>query len=170
MSRTTTSQTTHMAGTPAQDRHALTPLRAAAGLLAAVTIAAIFLPMPDPRLPPAPVDGQAFWELPTGSRIAYVHLPPNKATTPSGPLVFLHGGPGVADMRTRLTLTFADRLSPYGGTRNAPGRRAHVSAQPEAAATKHVSTVLNEALECFPVRVIERDGPASAHLRRLSGA
>jgi proline iminopeptidase len=33
------------------------------------------LPMGDPRLPPAPVEGQRFWELPTNSRIAYVSVP-----------------------------------------------------------------------------------------------
>jgi hypothetical protein len=31
-------------------------------------------PLDDPRLPPAPVQGQRFWELPTGSRIACVRL------------------------------------------------------------------------------------------------
>ena len=34
------------------------------------------LPMGDPRLPPAPVEGQRFWDLPTGSRIAYLRVPP----------------------------------------------------------------------------------------------
>src|ERR671910_10670 len=53
------------------------------------------LPMDDPRLPPAPVAGQRFWELPTGSRIAYVRLPA-RGRARATPVVFLHGGPGLA--------------------------------------------------------------------------
>jgi proline iminopeptidase len=51
----------------------------------------------DPRLPPAPVEGQRFWQLPTGSRIAYVERPARGRPRPT-PVVFLHGGPGIADM------------------------------------------------------------------------
>jgi proline iminopeptidase len=54
-------------------------------------------PVHDPAIPPTPVRGQAFWELPTGSRIAYVKVPAVGARKPD-PIVFLHGGPGVADM------------------------------------------------------------------------
>jgi proline iminopeptidase len=58
------------------------------------------LPMDDPRLSSVPVEGQRFWELPTGSRIAYVGLPAEgDARSPSTPVLFLHGGPGVPDMR-----------------------------------------------------------------------
>jgi proline iminopeptidase len=98
MSRTTTSQPNQVPDTHAPGRHALPLLRAVTGILALVIVAAVCVPMTDPRLPPAPVDGQAFWDLPTGSRVAYVHLPPTAAFL-SGPLVFVHGGPGVADMR-----------------------------------------------------------------------
>jgi proline iminopeptidase len=56
------------------------------------------LPMDDPRLPPAPVEGQRFWNLPTGSRIAYVRMPAEGRAKPA-PVVFLHGGPGVPDMK-----------------------------------------------------------------------
>jgi proline iminopeptidase len=49
----------------------------------AVFVVAVLVPVGDPRLPSAPVAGQRQWALPTGSRIAYV---------------FLHGGPGIADM------------------------------------------------------------------------
>jgi proline iminopeptidase len=56
------------------------------------------LPMGDEQLPPAPVAGQRFWELPTGSRIAYVRVPA-VGKERSTPVVFLHGGPGVPDMR-----------------------------------------------------------------------
>ncbi|QYJ15540.1 2-succinyl-6-hydroxy-2, 4-cyclohexadiene-1-carboxylate synthase [Rubrobacter xylanophilus DSM 9941] len=56
------------------------------------------LPMDDPRLPPASVEGQRFWDLPTGSRLAYVRVSAEgKSAKP--PLIFLHGGPGVPDMR-----------------------------------------------------------------------
>jgi proline iminopeptidase len=54
------------------------------------------LPMGDPRLPPAPVEGQRFWEVSTGSRIAYV---PAEGRVREAPIIFLHGGPGVPDMK-----------------------------------------------------------------------
>jgi proline iminopeptidase len=59
--------------------------------------ATALLPVGDPRLPPAPVADQRYWELPTGSRIAFVHRPALATPRPT-PVVFLHGGPGVADM------------------------------------------------------------------------
>jgi proline iminopeptidase len=54
-------------------------------------------PLDDPRLPPAAVADQRYWDLPTGSRIAYVHLPAQGDPQPA-PVVFLHGGPGVPDL------------------------------------------------------------------------
>jgi proline iminopeptidase len=63
----------------------------------AVFVATVLVPVGDPRLQPAPVAGQRWWQLPTGSRIAYVHLPAQGPRRPT-PVVFLHGGPGVADM------------------------------------------------------------------------
>jgi proline iminopeptidase len=56
------------------------------------------VPLEDPRLPPAPVEGQRFWELSTGSRIAYARVPAESDARKT-PVVFLHGGPGVPDMR-----------------------------------------------------------------------
>jgi proline iminopeptidase len=73
---------------------------AGAGLLLAA-LAAALLPLGDPRLSPAPVPGQAYWDLPTGSRLAYVRIPaaPPAGTRPApAPVVFLHGGPGTPDM------------------------------------------------------------------------
>lgn len=71
----------------------------AAEVLAGVVVfgATALVPVGDPQRPPAPVAGQRFWELPTGSRIAYVHLAAHGTPRPS-PVVFLHGGPGIADM------------------------------------------------------------------------
>lgn len=63
----------------------------------AVFVVTTLLPLGDPRLPPTPVAGQRFWQLPTGSRIAWVHLPAHGRPQPT-PVVFLHGGPGIADM------------------------------------------------------------------------
>src|SRR3712207_5260705 len=56
------------------------------------------LPMGDPRLPPAPVEGQRVWELSTGSRIAYVRVPA-EGRTQETLIIFLHGGPGTPDMK-----------------------------------------------------------------------
>ncbi|MEX3102143.1 MULTISPECIES: alpha/beta fold hydrolase [unclassified Streptomyces] len=64
-------------------------LGAAVAVLAAVTV---LRPMPAPGAAPAP-PGVRFWELPTGSRIAYVHAPAVGKPRPT-PVIFLHGGPG----------------------------------------------------------------------------
>ncbi|MBK3567252.1 alpha/beta fold hydrolase [Streptomyces sp. MBT62] len=58
----------------------------------ALAAATVFRPMPTPAAGPVPSDVR-FWNLPTGSRIAYVHAP--AAGTPRAtPVIFLHGGPG----------------------------------------------------------------------------
>lgn len=56
------------------------------------------LPMEDPRLPPAPTAGQRFWELLTGSRVAYVRVPAEVRARPT-PIIFLCGGPGIPGMK-----------------------------------------------------------------------
>ncbi|MBS4196661.1 alpha/beta fold hydrolase [Lederbergia citri] len=59
--------------------------------------ASILIPFSDTRNMPAVVEGGAYWDLRTGSRIAYVHLSPAKKVG-RPPVIFLHGGPGVPDM------------------------------------------------------------------------
>jgi proline iminopeptidase len=58
----------------------------------------VLRPMGDEQLLPAPVAGQRFWELSTGSRLAYVRVPTEGEARPE-PVIFLHGGPGIPDMR-----------------------------------------------------------------------
>lgn len=70
---------------------------ATAAALLAVSAVAVLVPLPDPRLPPPDVSGQQRWQLPSGSSIRYVHLPARGEARPT-PVVFLHGGPGIADM------------------------------------------------------------------------
>lgn len=71
-----------------------------AGTVALVGLFALtaLVPMSDPRLPPAPVEDQRFWELSTGSRIAHARVPA-EGDTREVPVIFLHGGPGTPDMR-----------------------------------------------------------------------
>jgi proline iminopeptidase len=68
-----------------------------AAALVAVSALGVLLPLPAPRLAPAPVPGQSYWRLPSGSQIRYVFLPARGRARPD-PVVFLHGGPGVADL------------------------------------------------------------------------
>ncbi|MER6511686.1 alpha/beta hydrolase [Nonomuraea sp. NPDC001636] len=60
--------------------------------VAALAGPAVFRPFPVP--PPAPTPaGVAYWQLPTGSRLAYVKLA-GSGTAGRPPVIFLHGGPG----------------------------------------------------------------------------
>ncbi|MFF5173736.1 alpha/beta fold hydrolase [Micromonospora sp. NPDC000089] len=70
--------------------------------LAAVAVALVLVPAAwavlDPQrpdVPPAP-EGTRFWTLPDGNRIAALRISARPAAT-ADPVVFLHGGPGVAD-------------------------------------------------------------------------
>jgi proline iminopeptidase len=82
---------------------ARTSVRIVAGTGAALGVTAFtltaLLPLGDPRLSPAPVPGMGIWQLPTGSSIAYVHVPARGPAPRATPVVFLHGGPGVPDLR-----------------------------------------------------------------------
>jgi proline iminopeptidase len=71
---------------------------AVSALVVSTFVATALLPLDDPRVPPARVAGQQLWDLPTGSRIAYVRLPA-QGHARATPVIFLHGGPGVPDMR-----------------------------------------------------------------------
>ena len=52
------------------------------------------LPRPEVSyLMPEPLPGMEYWELPTGSRLAYVHVPA-VGSGHEAPIIFLHGGPG----------------------------------------------------------------------------
>ncbi|PMB02502.1 hypothetical protein CEN49_25460 [Fischerella thermalis CCMEE 5273] len=67
-------------------------------LLFAVTL---LVPPFDSRQGPRPVEGVQYWELETGSRIGYVHLPAestNGDDQKKFPVVHVHGGPGTPDM------------------------------------------------------------------------
>jgi proline iminopeptidase len=68
-----------------------------AGVIGLVGLAALLVPLNDPANPPEAVPGQQFWDLPTGSRVAYVKIPAVGTPRPE-PVVFVHGGPGVALM------------------------------------------------------------------------
>ncbi|WP_327084932.1 alpha/beta hydrolase [Nonomuraea sp. NBC_01738] len=76
----------------------------AAGLLGAEAwvvwiVATATLTVPDPAAAGArPVPGQRFWELDTGSRLAYVRAAPKERGN-DVPVVVLHGGPGTPDLR-----------------------------------------------------------------------
>ena len=70
----------------------------------------LFAAPPDlPDRPPEPRAGTAYWELPTGSRIAYSAFPAQGGTE-RNPIVYLHGGLGRAVLDTDIAFfrPFAD--------------------------------------------------------------
>lgn len=64
-------------------------------LLLGIFYVAVLMPSAGEELPD--LEGVRFWMLPTGSRIAYLKLEP-EIVVHEEPIVFLHGGPGVADL------------------------------------------------------------------------
>jgi hypothetical protein len=71
----------------------------ATGVLTLAFAVALYLlalkPGPDPGNPP-PFANTRYWQLPSGSRIAYSEFdPPPEMPVKPDPVVFLHGGPGV---------------------------------------------------------------------------
>lgn len=89
---------TRKVGTDRRRRVRVVSFLAGTALIVGAFAWAALMPMDDPRLPPAPVEGQRYWQLPTGSRISYVRVPAEGESRPM-PVVFLHGGPGVPDMK-----------------------------------------------------------------------
>lgn len=89
-------------------------LRSASALSVIMFLSAAFVflkPLDDPHNEPNPIDGLGYWELPTGSLIAYVHIEGKGAGQPY-PIVFLHGGPGTPDMAGDLR--YFGRLAELG--------------------------------------------------------
>lgn len=87
---------------------------AAVAVVAVTGIVGAFVAVPlgDAAQSPADVPRMQRVELATGSELAYVRLPPHGEAT-GEPLIFLHGGPGVADMPGDLA---------FFRTLTAPGR------------------------------------------------
>ncbi|MEU4223211.1 alpha/beta hydrolase [Nonomuraea sp. NPDC026600] len=75
---------------------ALVVLSVEAAVVWQVAAATLHAPPGGPA-PLEPVAGQREWRLATGSELAYVRLAPKRVTRPE-PVVFLHGGPGLADL------------------------------------------------------------------------
>jgi hypothetical protein len=70
---------------PARRRRRTRLVAVTVGVLAGVATfwATALVPVGDPQLQPAPVAGQRYWDLPTGSRIAYAHLPARGPSRPT---------------------------------------------------------------------------------------
>lgn len=64
-------------------------------LLLVIFYVTVLMPTAGEELPD--LEGVQYWELSTGSRIAYLKLEPEKPAHDE-PIIFLHGGPGVADL------------------------------------------------------------------------
>lgn len=61
----------------------------------------------------APFSQVEYWNLPTGSRIAYIRIPSNGAN--SIPLIFLHGGPGACQVsHAEIGMPFYAKLAAKG--------------------------------------------------------
>lgn len=72
---------------------------AAAALSVSTVLAAVWLvPLTNPPQVPDSTPVQ-YWQLSTGSRLAYLHIPASGPTRRPWPVVVLHGGPGIPDLR-----------------------------------------------------------------------
>jgi len=77
-----------------QYRPHFTGVYAASILTIAIILVGKFLPKPEATYQnPELLSGMEFWNLPTGSNVAYVQIPTN-GSSHEVPIIFLHGGPG----------------------------------------------------------------------------
>jgi proline iminopeptidase len=81
-----------------RDRHQRVAIPTGMALVASsIAALALLWPLGDLDQPPAAVAGQTMWALPTGSRLAVVHV--SAVGRPSAtPIVYLHGGPGISEL------------------------------------------------------------------------
>ncbi|MEU7742700.1 alpha/beta hydrolase [Nonomuraea sp. NPDC049158] len=107
---------------------ALVILSVEAAVVWQVTAATLHAP-PDASAPLPAVAGQREWRLATGSELAYVRVAPKRATRPD-PVVFLHGGPGAADLAgdsAFLAGLSADGYTVYAYDQLGAGRSARLA-------------------------------------------
>ena len=71
----------------------------ATGTVVLLIVLVILPPLDSSIQPPQPGSEIQYWDLPTGSRIAYVHYPALGEARPA-PIVYLHDGPGWAVLET----------------------------------------------------------------------
>ncbi|WP_223623036.1 alpha/beta fold hydrolase [Microbacterium sp. EST19A] len=78
-------------------RRRKSPFIVAGALLAVVGVVAgttILAPVPDEPIVEAGRPDPSYWDLNTGSRVAYWHFPAEGADSGATPVIFVHGGPG----------------------------------------------------------------------------
>ena len=125
-------------------------------------------PPPDPE----PLAGTAYWELPTGSRIAYYPYP---ATSPSSdvPIVYLHDGPGfcVLDEERGYFHQFADLgFDVYLYDRAGVGRSAWFSSIDEYGLSRDIADLdaIREELGVHEMILVGQGAGAELAARYLS--
>lgn len=83
-------------------RHRITVvwIAASCGLIAFVALAgsSVFRSMDFAYTPAVEPSGVAYWQLATGSRLAYLRTPAATATAQPSPVLFVHGGPGLPEL------------------------------------------------------------------------
>jgi proline iminopeptidase len=85
-------------------------------LVAIIAALTIFAPLiPSTEIPPPPtLPAQAsYWQLSTGSKIAYLKVPA-QGTAQATPVIFLHGGPGAYAVTNQAGIDYFEQLAQLG--------------------------------------------------------
>ena len=104
-----------------------------------VTYILVFAPAPT-HTPLTATDDTRYWDLPTGSRIAYTHTPAQGAPQPT-PVILVHGGPGAPEGGLELvTATLADAgFDVYNYHQVGAGRSERLEDVTEYTLARHVA-------------------------------
>ena len=122
---------------------------------------------------PSPVPGQREWRLPTGSRLAYVRIAPKRVTR-EDPVVFLHGGPGVADLAADSAFfgkLAADGYQVYVYDQLGAGRSARLADPHEYGLTRDVADLeaIRQAVGARRLNLVAHDYGAQLAAAYLAG-